>query len=96
MLPHQRFGNRIVTWLVWLFHDVRVDDVPPMRVIRADVLALARAAGGDLRLADRDAGRHRPRRACRSRRSTSSPAAAAPASPRSPDASARPSPPASA
>ena len=38
MLPHQRFGNRIVTWLVWLFHDVRVDDVPPMRVIRADVL----------------------------------------------------------
>ena len=27
-----------MTWLVWLVHDVRVDDVPPMRAIRADVL----------------------------------------------------------
>ena len=38
MLPHQRVGNRVVTWLVWLIHGVRVDYVPPMRAIRADVL----------------------------------------------------------
>ena len=38
MLAHQMLGNRLVSALVRLLHGVRVDDVPPMRAIRSDVL----------------------------------------------------------
>ena len=38
MLAHQMLGNRLVSSLVRHLHGVRVDDVPPMRAIRSDVL----------------------------------------------------------
>jgi glycosyltransferase involved in cell wall biosynthesis len=38
MLAHQMIGNRLVSALVSHVHGVRVDDVPPMRAIRSDVL----------------------------------------------------------
>ena len=38
LLPHQRFGNRLVAGLLRLVHGVSVHDVPPMRAIRRDAL----------------------------------------------------------
>ena len=39
LLGHQMLGNRLVSALVGILHGVRIDDVPPMRAIRSDVLA---------------------------------------------------------
>ena len=38
MLAHQMLGNHLVSLLLRLLHGVRIDDVPPLRAIRADVL----------------------------------------------------------
>jgi glycosyltransferase involved in cell wall biosynthesis len=38
MLPHQRAGNIVVAGLVRLLYGADVHDVPPMRVVRRDVL----------------------------------------------------------
>jgi glycosyltransferase involved in cell wall biosynthesis len=36
--PHQRFGNRLVTWMIRLLYGVRLSDIGPFRGIPADVL----------------------------------------------------------
>ena len=38
LLPHQRFGNALVGSLVQLLYGSRIRDVPPLRVVRRDVL----------------------------------------------------------
>lgn len=38
LLAHQMLGNRLVSLLVRVLHGVHIDDVPPLRAIRADVL----------------------------------------------------------
>ena len=38
MLPHQRVGNAVVAALVRVLYGAAVHDVPPMRVVRGDVL----------------------------------------------------------
>jgi glycosyltransferase involved in cell wall biosynthesis len=39
LLPHQRFGNRLATTLIYLFWGVRYSDLGPFRAIRRDALA---------------------------------------------------------
>ncbi len=38
MTAHQRFGNRLVTWMVRLLYGLRLSDIGPFRAIRADAL----------------------------------------------------------
>ncbi len=38
LTAHQRVGNRLVTWMVWLLYDLPLRDIGPFRAIRADVL----------------------------------------------------------
>jgi hypothetical protein len=38
LLPHQRFGNRLVARLAGMIYGCRLHDVPPMRAVRRDVL----------------------------------------------------------
>lgn len=38
MLPHQRFGNRLTSWLMRLLYRLPVTDLGPYRAIRADLL----------------------------------------------------------
>ena len=38
LLPHQRLGNRLVGGLVRAIYGIRLHDVPPMRVVRRDLL----------------------------------------------------------
>jgi glycosyltransferase involved in cell wall biosynthesis len=38
LAPHQRAGNRLVTWMIRLLYGVRLSDIGPFRAIPADVL----------------------------------------------------------
>jgi glycosyltransferase involved in cell wall biosynthesis len=38
LTPHQRFGNRLVTWMIRLLYGVSLSDIGPFRAIPADVL----------------------------------------------------------
>ena len=38
MLPHQRFGNWLVSRMMWLLYGLPVTDLGPYRAIRADLL----------------------------------------------------------
>jgi glycosyltransferase involved in cell wall biosynthesis len=39
LMPHQRLGNRLTTYLVRLLYGQRISDLPPFRAIRRPVLA---------------------------------------------------------
>ncbi len=43
LTPHQRFGNRLVTWMLRLLYGLRLTDIGPFRAIRAETL-------GDLKM----------------------------------------------
>ena len=38
MLPHQRYGNRLSSWLVRRLYGLQVTDLGPYRAIRSDLL----------------------------------------------------------
>lgn len=38
LTPHQRFGNRLVTWMLWLLYGLALTDIGSFRAIRAPVL----------------------------------------------------------